>query len=242
MRTLIASWKIVAAWVAGATVVVAACGSGGSDDGARIAELEAQIAELTATTTAPSTTTTTIAKVEVPNVFGYDKDAAVALLAELGIPVELQPTPSSEAEGTITTKIRVPEREIGKVIVLEYAIPITHTFTAYYEAWDNKWSSLPDGKCEHRDYDVREGQSVRLIGPDGTELSAVLISDGDGVVTDSRTDDTDGQVCQFVFEFPDVPEVATYTFETQTDSDFPAVSLASMKENNWSTIWFVSRR
>lgn len=73
---------------------------------------------------------------------------------------------------------------------------------------------------------------MSLIGPDGNQLSAASFAPG----RLGPTQQTDGptQVCYFEFDFPDVPEVATYRLGYPNGQVSALTwSLRELREDGW---------
>lgn len=190
-------------------------------------------------TTTTSTTTTTIPVVVIPNVGNYDKDVALQTLNDLGLRAELEPVESSESPDSVVDISPAAGTEVaeGSVVTVQYAVPVLHTVTVSYFVEEPTWINWTwgEGPCEHRDYNVREGQSVLLIGPNGEILASTAVENGrPGYHPDFRTP------CEFEFIFEDVPEVASYELETPDGSRFPAYSLSEAKDFGWMFAWEVS--
>ncbi len=78
----------------------------------------------------------------------------------------------------------------------------------------------------------RAGQSVALIGPDGNQLSADLVSDG--FIRKSQFRDDDENVCAFFFLFTNVPEVATYRVQEPDGTITTLVwALQRLRDDDW---------
>jgi len=226
---------------------VAACSDSGrapvavdkSGDGSSVI-VETEVTLKPTTTTSTSTTTsTTIPVVVIPNVENYDKDVALQTLNDLGLRAELVPVESSESPDSVVGVSPEAGSEVieGSVVEVNYAVPALHSVTVSYFVEEPTWINGTWGKgpCEHRDYNVREGQSLLLIGPNGEILASTAVENGGrGEHPEFRTP------CEFEFVFEDVPEVASYELETPDGSRFPAYSLNEAKDLNWVFAWEVS--
>ena len=225
--------------------VAAGCASSGkapigvNKDGETIVAEPATGVTLKPTTTTVAPTTTTIPQVVIPNLANYDKDVALATLSGLGLLAELEPIESREEPGSVVSV--KPNAGVavdtGSVVTVKYAVPYLHEVTVDYIVEQPTWlNGTPgDGPCEHRDYEVTEGQTVLLIGPSGEILGASpVINGGPGFHPEFR------RPCVFEFVFKDIPEVASYEFETPDGTRFPAYSLSDARSNGWTLGWEVN--
>ena len=177
----------------------------------------------------------------MPDLRGYDRNQAADVLRELGLFATFVEESNKAKEGTVigTRPSRWGRAEIGSTVEIRYAVPILRTVSATYDVRSGLWSNLPGGECEHRDYGVREGQSVTLAGPDGVLLGSASVSNG--TVVDVGPGywfhDYNGKVCRFEFTFIDIPEVATYVFGTGKGGGFAPISLADAKRGNWELLF-----
>ena len=211
---------------------------GGSESSEVVTEPTLKPTTTTSAPTTTSTTTTTIPQVDVPDVSKYDKDVALTTLSDLGLRGVLEPVGSREAEDSVIGVDPRPGTKLdpGSTVVLEYAVPLLHDVTVSYSVEEPTWLNRTPGfgPCEHRDYDVVEGQSVLLIGPRGEILGSTAVSNGGpGYHPEFR------EPCVFEFVFADIPEVATYELETPDGSRFPAYSLSEAIDNGWYLGWEV---
>lgn len=79
---------------------------------------------------------------------------------------------------------------------------------------------------------------MRLIGPDGSDVSSVRIV-GPGTLGPSVDPSEDQEVCLWLFEFTNVPEVATYRLVSPAGYVFPAASQSEISVN-WTWLWYWS--
>ena len=193
--------------------------------------------------------------VEVPDVVGADAAAAEQELLDLGFDVVRETTrTAARSEGEVH---RVDPRagdtvEPGSTVTLFVAEappppePSTHTVTVRLEVWRD-WSPT-DGadRCAGSGFldPMRRGQTVSLLGPDGSELSAVLLDDGfveESVVDDERDAPPQRGVCAWDLSFPDVPEVATYRMDLPHGEVSGSTSLSDARRAGWDLgIWWWS--
>jgi hypothetical protein len=222
--------------------VLGGCSKSDKEIAVAIESSTSSTASTIATTTTTTTTTTTVPKVKLPNLSSYNRDQALDVLRDLGLFASLEEQASGKPEDSIVAQNPPPgvEVESGSTVKLFYAVPLVHTVTVYYEIWDRGWTNLGDGECEHRDSKTTVGQSMRLIGPDGADLSSARVGEN-GKVTSSELEEANGDVCQWVFKFPDVPEVATYRLVVPDGEVSPAASLEEFRRSYWSHVWYMSR-
>ena len=192
----------------------------------------------TTTTIAPTTTSTTIPQVEIPDITHYDKDTALSTLNELGLRGQLKPVESREAENSVIAVDPQPGSEvvIGSTVLVEFAVPLLHEVVVEYSVEEPTWldGTPGSGPCVNLDYDVVPGQSVLLIGPRGEVLGSTAVTTGGPGAHPYFI-----EPCIFEFVFVDIPEVATYELETPDGSRFPAYSLSDAIDSDWFLSWEV---
>ena len=189
---------------------------------------------------------------QVPDVVGANASVAERELLDLGFEVSLEQTETAaRSAGEVH---RVDPRagsmvEPGAMLTLFVAEappppePSTHTVTVRLEVWRD-WSAT-DGadRCAGSRFlsELRRGQTVSLLGPDGSELSAVLLEDGfveESVVDDDREVPPQRGVCAWDLSFPDVPEVATYRMDLPHGEVSGSVSLSDARRAGWDLGWW----
>lgn len=193
----------------------------------------------TVSSTFPDSTVpeSTVPKIVVPDLRTLNRDQAFQTLRDLGLTAAFEAKPSSGEIDLIVSHDprRGTEVDAGSQITLFYSVPLLRSVSVRFEVEQGLFSSLGNDECEHRDSKSEAGQSMRLIGPDGADLSSVLIGNGRDMWVR----------CQWDFVFRDVPEVATYRLVTPDGRIFPAVSQAEMQSQwqpEWRTSWKIFRR
>lgn len=192
---------------------------------------------------------------EIPEVVGLDAGIAEQQLLDLGLEVVLEETRTrARSAGEVH---RVDPRagsqvDLGATVTLFIAEdpppaePSTRTVTVRLEVWRD-WSAAEGAeRCAGSSFlaAMRRGQTVALLGPDGSELSAVLLDDGfieESVVDDERDTPPASGVCAWDLSFPDVAEVATYRLDLPHGEVSGSTSLSDARRAGWDLgIWWWS--
>lgn len=201
--------------------------------------------------------------IKVPAVVGLDASTAEQELLDLGLDV-VQETTRTSAQPAGDVWRSQPHAgtavEFGSTVTLFIVEdppppepdpppepePATHTVTVRLEMWAEWYSTDGEARCAGSQYgllaEMRRGQTVSLLGPDGGELSAVLLDDG--FIEESRLDDereTPPQVvCAWDLSFPDAPEVATYRLDFPHGGVSGSISLSEARQQGWhlGIVWW----
>ena len=166
--------------------------------------------------------------VVVPSVTDLSKDAAILMLAELGLDVTVRESPSADKQAGTVLRSRPEAGELvapRASIRLDVAVAPTHRVTLNLLVDDYDWSQLGDEGCEYPFWNLRQGASVQLIGPDGAVLSAAYLTAG-------RIQDDE---CIWHVFFSEIPEVSAYSITvSSSDVSWPTVSLKELRDSSWN--------